>query len=170
MVSQITGRYADLYAWDNLYLAYRKAARGKRGRATTAAFEYHLEDNLIQLQDELAGETYRPGPYQHFTIREPKRRLISAAPFRDRVVHHALCNIIEPAFERSFIYHSYANRIGKGTHRALDVCQQQPEQRERRSGVSGGVSVPRLPVGAPGSGSGDQHQGFCAGHGLRSEV
>lgn len=110
MVSQVTGQYADIYAWDNLYLAYRQAARGKRARATTAAFEYHLEDNLIQLQDELAGETYRPGPYQHFT------------------------------------------------------------QREQRSGVSGGVSVPRLPVGAPGSGSGDQHQGFCAGHGLRSEV
>ncbi len=124
MVRQVTGRYADLHAWDNLYLAYRQAARGKRGRATTAAFEYYLEDNLIQLQDELAGETYRPGPYQHFTIHEPKRRLISAAPFRDRVVHHALCNIIEPAFERSFIYHSYANRVGKGTHRALDVCQQ----------------------------------------------
>jgi hypothetical protein len=57
-------------------------------------------------------------------IHEPKRRLISAAPFRDRVVHHALCNCIEPLFERSFIHDSYANRLGKGTHRALDRCQQ----------------------------------------------
>ena len=72
---------------------------------------------------ELLEHRYRPGPYASFTIHEPKRRLISAAPFRDRVVHHALCQLIEPAFERSFIEHSYANRVGKGTHRALDTCQ-----------------------------------------------
>jgi len=123
MVTQVTGAYADLSTWENLYQAYRKAARGKRGRGAAAAFEYRLEDNLIQLQEELVSETYRPGAYTSFTIHEPKRRLISAAPFRDRVVHHALCRIIEPAFERSFIDHSYANRAGKGTHRALDQCQ-----------------------------------------------
>jgi retron-type reverse transcriptase len=67
--------------------------------------------------------SYRPGPYTSFYIHEPKRRLISAAPFRDRVAHHALCNVIEPPFERSFIYDSYANRVGKGTHRALDRAQ-----------------------------------------------
>ena len=110
MVSQVTGAYADIHTWETLYLAYRKAARGKRGRAAAAAFEYRLEDNLIQLQDEVAAQAYQPGPYAHFTIHEPKQRLISAAPFRDRVVHHALCQLIEPAFERSFIDHSYANR------------------------------------------------------------
>lgn len=67
---------------------------------------------------------YRPGPYVHFTIHEPKLRTISAAPFRDRVVHHALCNVIEPWFERRFIHENYANRIGKGTHRAIDRLQQ----------------------------------------------
>ncbi len=67
---------------------------------------------------------YQPGPSVHFFIHEPKQRKISAAPFRDRVVHHALCNIIEPWFERSFIAHSYANRAGKGTHRAIDRLQQ----------------------------------------------
>jgi hypothetical protein len=123
MVTQASGVYADVYAWENLYQAYRKAAKGKRGRQAAASFEYRLEDNLVRLQDELASETYRPGPYASFTIHEPKRRLISAAPFRDRVVHHALCQVIEPAFERSFIAHSYANRLGKGTHRALDMCQ-----------------------------------------------
>jgi retron-type reverse transcriptase len=123
MVSQVQGNYADLYTWDNLYRAYQRAARGKRSRQAAARFEFKLEDNLIQLQDELADESYQPGPYTHFTIHEPKRRLISAAPFRDRVVHHALCQSIEPAFERSFIHHSYANRVGKGTHRALDACQ-----------------------------------------------
>ncbi len=59
-----------------------------------------------------------------FYIHEPKRRLISAAPFKDRVAHHALCNVIEPLIERSFFFDSYANRVGKGTHRALDRAQQ----------------------------------------------
>ena len=120
MVTQVSGTYAEVHAWDNLYQAYRKAAKGKRSRHPAAAFEFKLEDNLIELQDDLATDAYRPGDYVNFTIHEPKRRLISAAPFRDRVVHHALCTVIEPAFERSFIEHSYANRVGKGTHRALD--------------------------------------------------
>jgi RNA-directed DNA polymerase len=76
------------------------------------------------LQAELLSHSYTPGGYTSFYIHEPKRRLISAAPFRDRVVHHALCNLIEPIFERSFISESFANRVGKGTHRALDCAQQ----------------------------------------------
>jgi RNA-directed DNA polymerase len=115
--------YERICTWDNLYLAWRNAARGKRGRTPAASFEFHLEDNLLQLQEELQRKTYCPGPYHSFTIHEPKHRLISAAPFRDRVVHHALCNVIEPMFERRFIADSYANRVGKGTHRALDRCQ-----------------------------------------------
>ena len=115
--------YSQVWAWDNLYCAYRKARKGKRARASVAAFEWDLEGNLVRLQDELAAQTYRPGSYDSFYIHEPKRRLISAAPFRDRVAHHALCNVIEPVFERRFIYDSYANRKGKGTHRALDRCQ-----------------------------------------------
>jgi retron-type reverse transcriptase len=116
--------YAQLCSWDNLLLAYRKAAKGKRGHPDVAAFEYRLEDNLLQLQRELLEKSYQPGEYHSFYIHDPKKRLISAAPFRERVVHHALCNLIEPLFERSFIFDSYANRIGKGTHRALDRAQQ----------------------------------------------
>ena len=82
-------------AWENLVLAYRKAARGKRGRPPAAAFEFQLADRLIELQAELENGTYRPGEYRHFIIHEPKRRRISAAPFRDRVVHHALGNVID---------------------------------------------------------------------------
>ena len=115
--------YAQICSWDNLMLAYRKASKGRRGRPATAAFEHRLEDNIIALQNELCHKHYRPGPYVSFHIHDPKRRLISAAPFRDRLVHHALCNVIEPLFERSFIADSYANRVGKGTHRALDRCQ-----------------------------------------------
>ncbi len=116
--------YEQLYTWDNLLLAYRKAAKGKRGHANVAAFEHRLEENLLHLQHELHTQEYRPGSYTSFYIHEPKRRLISAAPFRDRVVHHAVCNLIEPLFERSFIADSYANRKGKGTHRALNRTQQ----------------------------------------------
>lgn len=116
--------YAQICSWDNLYLAFRKSARGKRGKGPAARFEHRLEDHLVTLQEELEARTYRPGSYDSFYIHEPKRRLISAAPFRDRVVHHALCNVIEPIFERNFIEDSYANRRGKGTHRALDRCQE----------------------------------------------
>ena len=120
-------RYADLYpqitTFENLYLAYRKAARGKRGQVAVATFEFDLERNLFDLQAELEAQTYTPGAYTSFHIREAKRRLVSAAPFRDRVVHHALVNVIEPIFERTFIGDSYANRKGKGTHAALDRAQ-----------------------------------------------
>jgi retron-type reverse transcriptase len=119
----MTELYTDLCSWDNLYQAWRKAAKGKRGKGPVARFEFYLEDNLIALQSELLDKTYRPGAYHSFYIHEPKRRLISAAPFRDRVVHHALYHVIEPTFERSFIADSYANRVGKGTHRALDRAQ-----------------------------------------------
>jgi retron-type reverse transcriptase len=68
----------------------------------------------------LRSQTYAPGPYRTFTIRDPKVRLISAAPYRDRVVHHALCAVLEPIFEQTFIFDSYACRPGKGTHAAVD--------------------------------------------------
>lgn len=116
--------FTQITAWDNLLAAYRKAARGKRSHEATARFEHRLADRLIELQEDLLTQRYQPGPYVHFHIHEPKRRKISAAPFRDRVVHHALCNIIEPWFERRFTFDSYANRPGKGTHRAVDRLQQ----------------------------------------------
>ena len=110
--------FVDITAWNNLWLAYRLAARGKRRRGSAAGFEHQVADRLIALQTSLHSKTYCPGAYCNFYIHEPKRRKISAAPFRDRVVHHALCCVIEPVFERRFIAHSYANRSGKGTHRA----------------------------------------------------
>ncbi len=122
--STFSEAFARIIAWDNLLTAYRKAARGKRARESTARFDHQLADHLLELQEELSTFCYQPGAYLNFYIHEPKRRLISAAPFRDRVVHHALCNIIEPWFERRFLFDSYANRRGKGTHRAVDRLQQ----------------------------------------------
>jgi len=112
----------DVTAFSNLLCAFRQAARGKRDRPAVVAFTLDLEEELLRLQAELRDCSYRPGTYVSFLIHEPKRRLISAAPFRDRVVHHALVNVIEPLFERQFIFDTYANRVGKGTHRALDRC------------------------------------------------
>lgn len=120
----MTDLYTQICAFENLYQAFRRARRGKRDRAEVAAFEFDLEENLCQLQEELLGQTYRPGPYHSFYVHDSKRRLVSAAPFRDRVVHHALVGVIEPLFEPRLIGDSYANRVGKGTHRALDRCQQ----------------------------------------------
>lgn len=118
-MQRINHLWPQITSFANLYEAARKAQRGKRQRENVLAFNFRLEDELLQLQDELLTQTYQPGPYRTFQIVEPKKRLISAAPYRDRIVHHALCNVIAPVFERSFIADTYANRVGFGTHRAL---------------------------------------------------
>jgi RNA-directed DNA polymerase len=80
----------DIISFENLLLAAEKARRGKRFKPGVARFFFHLERELVRLQEELGSMTYQPGPYRTFTIYEGKPRQISAAPFRDRVVHHAL--------------------------------------------------------------------------------
>ena len=72
------------------------------------------------MQRELRDGNYVAGAYRTFRIHDPKERLISAAPYRDRVVHHAVCQVLEPIFEPTFISDSYACRSGKGTHAAVD--------------------------------------------------
>ncbi len=116
--------FPKIHDFENLYLAHRKARRGgKRKRPMVAEFEHNLGENLLRLQEELVSETYRPRPYRTFTVIERKERVISAAHYRDRVVHHALMTIVQPIFEARFIHDSYACRAGKGTHRALDRAQ-----------------------------------------------
>jgi retron-type reverse transcriptase len=116
-------RYGNLYPqiidFANLILAARKAQKGKRFRDNVLEFNYNLELELEKIQTELTSKTYQPGKYTTFSILEPKPRIISAAPYRDRVVHHALCNVIVPIVEKTFINDTYANRVGFGTHRAL---------------------------------------------------
>jgi retron-type reverse transcriptase len=111
--------YPRITAFPTLLAAFRKASKGKRYRPDVLAFADNLEAELFQLQHELRSFTYAPGPYRQFMVREPKPRLVSAAPFRDRIVHHALIAVIAPPLERHFIPTSYANRRGYGTHRAL---------------------------------------------------
>ncbi len=116
-------RYGNLYPqiveFENILKSAKKAQKGKKFRDNVLEFNYNLESELNKLQQELINKTYQPGEYRTFYIKEPKTRMISAAPYRDRVVHHALCNIIVPLIEPTFIDDSYANRVGFGSHRAL---------------------------------------------------
>ena len=113
------GLFDGIATFSALCAAASRAALGKRWGPGPAAFLANLETEVLALERELRAWTWRPGGYVSFEIRDPKRRLISAAPFRDRVVHHAVHAVIAPLFERGFIDHTYANRAGKGTHRAL---------------------------------------------------
>ena len=115
--------WSDITAFDNLLLAYRKARLGKRTREEVAEFDLNLEKELLQLQHELQNKAYRPGAFRMFTIYERKPRQICAAPFRDRVVHHALMNVIDPLLDKRFIFDTHACRSGHGVHLAVTRYQ-----------------------------------------------
>lgn len=100
-----------------------RARKGTKLNPEIAVFWGDLERNLIILQAELRTKSYQPRPFRCFAIRDPKPRRIQAAHFRDRVVHHALCSVLDPLFEENAIVHSYACRKGKGTHAALLYAQ-----------------------------------------------
>jgi retron-type reverse transcriptase len=113
------GLFDRIASFAPLVRAARQAIRGKRGKPGAAAFMANLETECLRLERELRGGAWRPGGYFTFRVRDPKPRVISAAPFRDRVVQHGLCAVIQPLFERGFTDDSFANRKGKGTHAAL---------------------------------------------------
>src|SRR3990167_7176970 len=112
--------YNLLCSYENLYGAYLKARQQKTQKHYVLKFEKDLEKNLKQLQAELITQTYKPKPLKTFIIRDPKTRKISKSKFRDRIVHHALVNTIGHLFQKSFIYDSHANQIGKGTLKAIE--------------------------------------------------
>lgn len=116
--------YEQIISFPNLLEAFYQARKGKRDKPNVAAFEANLEKEVLLLAQELRSGSYRPGPYRTFRILDPKERMISAAPFRDRVVHHALCRVIEPIFEPTLISDTFANRTGKGTHAGIRRAQQ----------------------------------------------
>lgn len=115
--------YRQVYDFENLYLAYREARKSKRYRDEVLRFSANLESNLIQLQNELIWKQYKVSRYREFYVYDPKKRLIMALPFRDRVVQWAIYRVINPLLDRQFIYDSYACRVGKGTHKAADRLQ-----------------------------------------------
>jgi retron-type reverse transcriptase len=111
--------YKEITKYENIHKAYIDARRGKRYRASILKFEYRLGESLWEIKQELSTKSYSHGGYREFIVSDSKKRSIKAPLFRDRVVHHALCNIIEPILDKTFIYDSYACRKGKGTHAAV---------------------------------------------------
>ncbi|MEK6927462.1 MAG: hypothetical protein AABX11_03435 [Nanoarchaeota archaeon] len=112
--------YYFLSSMGNLFIALRNAKENKSSREDVFEFCENYEKNLLELHKELISMNYKPRPLKTFVLRDPKTRVISKSDFRDRVVHHALINIIKPIFEKQFIYDSCANQIRKGSLFALN--------------------------------------------------
>lgn len=125
-------RYGNLWSqvicFENLLDAFYKASKGKRSRGAVAHFALHRERELLSIQQDLEAGHYKPRPYRQFTIYERKPRRISAAHFRDRVVHHAVMKVVEPLLDKCFIEDSYACRKEKGVHRAVRRYQRWANQ------------------------------------------
>lgn len=115
--------YGRIAEPENLRQAFLKAIRGKRGKAEVIAYTANLDRNLRRLHDQLSAGHVDVGHYHFFTIHEPKERLICAASFPERVLHHAVMNVCEPVLERYAIQDSYACRTGKGMHAAVRRAQ-----------------------------------------------
>lgn len=123
----MTKRYRNLIqqivSLANLSEAYRLVARGKRMTEGYLEFKEYDGLNLSELADDLAMGRYQPGAPSEFYVFDPKKRLISALPFRDRVAQQALCLVIAPIFERALLPRTFASRPGKGTHSGVQALQ-----------------------------------------------
>lgn len=115
--------YEQIIDYENLWNAYLNARKNKRFRGDVLEFTHNVEENLIQIQNELIHKTYKVGKYREFYVYDPKKRLIMALPFKDRVVQWVIYRIIEPILDKQFIYDSYACRKGKGIQKAADRLQ-----------------------------------------------
>lgn len=115
---------------NNLEFAYLKALKGKRYTPEVLIYAKRIDENLFNLKIQLENETYNHGKYRQFKIYDPKERLITAASFEDRIIHHAIMNILEPVFEKQFVFHTYACRKNKGTHRAVEYASKKAKQCE----------------------------------------
>ena len=116
--------YEQICTRENICKAYRKARLGKRKKFYVRKFESGIVANIEQLHQELKDESWAPLPYREFTAYEPKERLIRAPQFRDRIVHHALIQVLQPIYDKMLIYDTYASRRNKGTHAAIDRLTQ----------------------------------------------
>lgn len=113
----------DVASVPNLFRAAARARKGKSRSPEVEDWWLRRESEINALRDELLSGSYRPGPYRLFEIHRPKRRTVAAAPFRDRVVHHSLCNFLAPELERGFVARSYSCQTGKGTTAARECCR-----------------------------------------------
>ena len=108
---------------ENLFSAWDSFKSDKRGKSDVQSFEWNLEQNIFQLHNDLKTYRYKHHPYSSFYIRDPKQRHIHKAIVRDRLLHHAIFNILNPIFEPTFIANSFSCRIGKGTHKGVAALQ-----------------------------------------------
>lgn len=111
--------YKRLCSKETLFIAYKKARKGKSKKPSVIEFEKNLIKEIDRLHQELINKTYIPCPLKRFIVRDPKTRVIHASSFRDRVVHHAIIIVLNPIYEKLFIHDSFASRINKGTHKAV---------------------------------------------------
>lgn len=116
--------YPLIYDFENLHNAYLMAAKQREYHADVLRFRERLEENLIDLQNRLIYKSYTPGKYKQFYIHDPKRRLIMAQPFSDRVIQWALYLQLNPLIDKRYIPDSYGCRSGYGPHQAVDKLQQ----------------------------------------------
>ena len=121
-------------SFENIFNAYNAAAHGRRYKDSVLSYRQHLEENIINALNLLTWKQWGPSRFREFYIHDPKKRLISAPPFKDRVVHHALVRVIAPLFERKFIADSFACRAGKGTHAAKERVESFVEAAHARWG------------------------------------
>ena len=130
--------FEKIYSVKNLIRAFKEASGGKRYKKSVLVFKENLVENIKKIREELKNKSYKHGEYLFFSVRDPKERKISAAPFRDRVIHHAIYQVINPIFDKKFIFDSFANRNKKGTHNAVKRLQQflRKIQRERERVLS----------------------------------
>ncbi len=123
MAKRHDGLFAGIASFQALRRAAKKALLSKRKKPGAAAFAVEKEREILKLEREMREGRYKPGAYVEIELSDPKHRIVSAAPLGDRVVHHALMAQVGPIFEAGFIAHSFANRTGKGTHRAIEAYE-----------------------------------------------
>lgn len=131
-INYLTDAYERIYDYEELYNSYLEARKGKRYRDDVLKFTDDLESNLIELQNELIWQTYKVGKYRPFFVYEPKKRLVMALDFKDRVAQWSVYRQLNPYYDRLFIDDSYACRKGKGSHEAADRLQYWLRQTERK--------------------------------------
>src|ERR1035437_94082 len=116
-------RFGNLYdticSTENLYLAYQKPKQGKAKTYGVVLFEKNFESNMEAIQGELISGCYHTSEYSIFTIYDPKERIVYRLPFRDRIVHHAIMNVVGEIWISTFISHTYACIKGRGIHGVL---------------------------------------------------
>lgn len=124
--------YQEICSYENLHQAYINARKCKRFRDEVLRFTNSLEDYLVDIENELQSRTYQVGNYREFYIYEPKKRLIMALPFKDRVVQWAIYQVLNPVFEKTYISHSYGCIVGRGTHKAVEQLSYWLHQVDRK--------------------------------------